>query len=64
MTHLIALFNRADLSMNSPFVLAYKNRHLEMVKFFVENGADVNAKDRRCNTVLLYAAKNGHFESF
>ena len=36
--------------------------HLEIVKYLVENGADINAKDNNGWTSLIHAAYNGHLE--
>ena len=36
--------------------------HLEMVKYLVGNGADVNAKDKNDKTALILASENGHFD--
>jgi ankyrin repeat protein len=41
---------------------AVKEGLLELVKFLVENGADVNAKYKDNNTALLLACKKSHFD--
>ena len=36
--------------------------HFEIVKYLVQNGADVNEKDINNATALKFASTNNHFE--
>ena len=36
--------------------------HLEIVKYWLEHDADVNAKDNNGQTALLFSSAYGHFE--
>ena len=47
---------------NTCFILACENNHLEIVKFLVDQGTDVNAKTYFLNTGLILACENGHLE--
>lgn len=47
----------------TPLLAAAKNGHLEVVKYLVEHGADIDKSDNnRRKTPLLAAAFEGHFE--
>jgi ankyrin repeat protein len=39
-----------------------KKGHFEIVKYLVDNGAQVNAKDNYDRTALMFACENGHLE--
>jgi len=41
-------------------MLAARDNHLPVVKYLIEHGADVNAKDNDDETALMEAADNGH----
>ena len=41
---------------------ASENGHLEIVKYLVERGADLNAKANSKSTALIYAYKEDHLE--
>ena len=43
-------------------MLASEKGHLEMVKYLVENGAEVNVTDELNRTALILASANGHLE--
>ena len=42
---------------NTPFLAAVDWRKYDMMKWFLENGADVNYADEKGNTALFYAVK-------
>ena len=66
----LALKNGAKLNMNdkhgqSPLLLSLKDSKLDIVKYLVENGADVNAKSfnkHARGTALIYASSNNRVE--
>ena len=39
-----------------------ENGHLEIVKYLVENGANINEKNKDGDTPLICASINGHLE--
>jgi len=41
---------------------ATKKRNLEIVRYLVQNGADVDAQDKDGKTALSFASMNRHFE--
>ena len=43
-------------------ILASSNGHLEVVKYLLDKGADINAKDNDCKTALMLASYNGYLE--
>lgn len=43
-------------------MMAARNNHLELVKFLVENGADVNAKAKNGSTALSFATEDNYSE--
>ena len=45
-----------------PLVAAAKYGRLEQVKYLIENGADINAREYKKRTALLYAINNDHLE--
>ncbi len=45
-----------------PLVAAAKYGRFEQVKYLIENGADINAREYKDRTALLYAIKNDHLE--
>lgn len=44
------------------FMLAAANGYVEILKFLVKNGADINATSDYNRTALILAARNGHLE--
>ena len=46
----------------SPLQIAARAGHLDILKFLIGEGADINSKDYDENSALHYAALNGHFE--
>lgn len=53
--------NNTSISISFLMDVAQKG-DLDMVKFLVENDANVNLEDDMGKTALIYAAANGHFE--
>ena len=47
---------------NESLMSASFNGHLHLVKYLVENGADLNAKNYRDDTVLIQASFGGHLD--
>ena len=43
-------------------LLASENGHFGMVKYLLENGADINSKDKDSNTALVFSSENGNLE--
>jgi len=58
----IPLTERSFVSAISALMFAAKYRHAERVKYLLENGADVNAKDNNSRTALMRAAEEEHTE--
>ncbi|MEM2056872.1 MAG: ankyrin repeat domain-containing protein [Thermoproteota archaeon] len=48
--------------MDSLLHLASRRGHLEMVKLFVEHGADVNIRNRLGETPIFLACRNNHID--
>ena len=40
----------------------FRKRKKELIKFLIENGADVNAKDKGGITALMNASNKGHID--
>jgi ankyrin repeat protein len=56
--------NKLDPNTNSPFEIACRHRHPEVIKLLAENGADVDRSvDTDGNTLLIQAAILGHLET-
>ena len=51
-----------DVSGSTPLHWAAANGHVEIVRLLLQNGADVNAKDRWDGTPLHWAASEGHID--
>ena len=41
---------------------AFDRGHLEVVKYLLENGTNINDKDSKESTGLAWASENGHLE--
>jgi ankyrin repeat protein len=54
--------HKYDNDENSPLHLASSNGSLNMVQFFIEQGAHVNAQNRRLITPLHLAVHNNHLD--
>ena len=54
--------NRRDDEGNTVLIEAASCGHLEIVKYLIEKGADINAKNRNGNTALVEATSKGHLE--
>ena len=57
-----ALVGCSNAEVNITLIQAAKNGNIELVKSALDNGANVNAKDKRGNTALHFLAHNGHME--
>lgn len=54
--------NRKDPVFGANALITYlkgRYRNIELVKFLIENGIDINAQDNSGRTALMYAAENG-----
>ena len=51
-------FNSADIYGNTLLMHAIKNNNIEIIKYLIDKGADVNGKTLENNTVLMLAASN------
>lgn len=49
-----------ELGASTPLMEAAQEGHLELVKFLLENKADVRAQTQTGDTALTYACENGH----
>ena len=55
--------NAKDKDRNTALICASKNNNLEIVKYLVDVGADLNAEGGHYNkTALMYASENGRLE--
>ncbi|KAI3410942.1 hypothetical protein GPALN_003025 [Globodera pallida] len=52
--------NKAEIDGERPLRIAALHGHLPVVRFLVENGADINATDRDSFTPLMSSAREGH----
>lgn len=50
--------NSADIYGNTLLMHAIKNNNVEIIKYLIDKGADVNEKDRYNKTVLIHAVSN------
>ena len=48
--------------MNIQLLEAVKNNDLEIVKFLISSGYNINIEDNYYKTPLMYASENGHLE--
>ena len=46
--------------MNIQLLEAVKNNDLEIVKFLISSGYNINIEDNYYKTPLMYASENGH----
>ena len=53
---------KPNRNKQTPLFLAANGDHLEVVKFLIDNGAQINAKDKNGNTALEFAADKGFLE--
>lgn len=49
-----------ELGASTPLMEASQEGHLELVRFLLEYGANVNAVTQTNDTALTYACENGH----
>ena len=52
----------SNLNNNRSHSLIFANSHLELAKYLVEAGAQVNRGNRYGKTVLMYSAQGGHLD--
>lgn len=57
------LMRKTDERGRTPLHLAARGVHFEVIRFLVENGADVNARDANGSTPLHSTASRSHFEA-
>ena len=57
-----ARIDAPDTHGRTPFYMAVLGNHLDVVKFLVRNGADVEAEGREGRTALWEASINGHLQ--
>lgn len=51
-----------DFNGKTPLMLATEMNRVEIAKFLIESGADVNAKDKKNDSPYLYAGAHGYLE--
>lgn len=49
-----------ELGASTPLMEAAQEGHLELVKYLLDNCADVHAQTTSADTALTYACENGH----
>lgn len=49
-----------ELGASTPLMEAAQEGHLELVKYLLENNANVHAQTQTGDTALTYACENGH----
>ncbi|XP_018574498.1 uncharacterized protein LOC108913430 [Anoplophora glabripennis] len=52
--------NIKDYLGRTPLHFAANKGHLKMVKFLVEQGANINSRSNKCDTPIIEAVQNGH----
>ena len=63
----ISFENGADVNTKSniyrtPFMIASREKNLEIVKYLVEHRADLNSTNKLNQSALIFAAQRGHLE--
>ena len=54
--------NEKDKDGNTALILASSNGNVEVVKYLIDSGANVNIKNNECKTALDLAEENGYEE--
>ena len=49
-----------ELGASTPLMESAQEGHIELTKYLLQNGADVNAQSGTGDTALTYACENGH----
>jgi len=55
-----SIINAGDNRGDTALILSARNGHLDVVKYLVEQGANLNAQNKAGDTALIESAFNGH----